>query len=145
MAIDTINLSESLEDYLETILLLETSYKVARVKDIAEHMGVLRGAVTQALKKLSQKELINYEPYSFITLTPKGLTIAKKISQHHKIIKDFLLTVLHVPAERAELNACRIEHAMDPDIVNRLVVFMENIRNCPTMEDDWIKEQKNQT
>ena len=138
-------LSENLEDYLETILHVETSNKVARVKDIAAHMGVLRGAVTQALKKLSHMGLINYEPYSFITLTPKGLSIAKKISQHHKIIKDFLITVLQVPAEKAELNACRIEHAMDPDIVNRLVVFMENIRNNSKVENDGIKEQENQT
>lgn len=144
MAIGTRYLSESLEDYLETILHVETSNKVARVKDIAARMGVLRGAVTQALKKLSHKGLINYEPYSFITLTPKGLSIAKKISQHHKIIKDFLITVLQVPAEKAEINACRIEHAMDPDIVNRLVIFMDNIRNRSEVENDGIKEQKSQ-
>ena len=65
-------LSQSLEDYLETILELQKSNKVARVKDIAAKKGVQRGTVTGALKTLAGKHLINYEPYSFITLTPKG-------------------------------------------------------------------------
>ena len=64
-------LSESLEDYLEIILQLEQSQKVARAKDIATRMEVQRGSVTSALKNLKEKKLINYEPYSFITLTPK--------------------------------------------------------------------------
>jgi DtxR family Mn-dependent transcriptional regulator len=67
-----VDLSENLEDYLETILELEKTQKVARVKDIAEMRGVLRGSVTGALKSLAEKGLINYEPYSFITLTRKG-------------------------------------------------------------------------
>ena len=72
-------LSESLEDYLEVILDLESERKVARAKDIAEKMKVQRGSVTSALKKLEEKGLINYEPYSFITLTEKGKTIADEI------------------------------------------------------------------
>jgi DtxR family Mn-dependent transcriptional regulator len=48
-------LSDSLEDYLEIILALEKSNKVARVKDIAGEMGVLRGSVSSALKKLGEK------------------------------------------------------------------------------------------
>ena len=74
-------LSESLEDYLEAILFLENSNKVARVKDIAEKMGVLRGSVTGALKSLSKKGLINYEPYSYITLTKKGTTLARQVTR----------------------------------------------------------------
>jgi DtxR family Mn-dependent transcriptional regulator len=84
-------LSDSLEDYLEIILALEKSNKVARVKDIAGEMGVLRGSVSSALKKLGEKGLIKYEPYSFITLTPQGAAIAREISRRHEVIKDFLI------------------------------------------------------
>jgi len=73
-------LSESLEDYLEVILKLEQSQKVARAKDIAARMEVQRGSVTSALKNLKEKKLINYEQYSFITLTPKGKKLAKEIT-----------------------------------------------------------------
>jgi DNA-binding MarR family transcriptional regulator len=88
-------LSESLEDYLETILALEQTYKVARVKDIAQKLGVLRGSVTGALKSLAEKELIHYEPYSFITLTRKGASIAREITRRHAVIKNFLKNVFH--------------------------------------------------
>ena len=138
MTMDTIKLSESLEDYLETILLIETRNKVARVKDIAEHMGVLRGAVTQALKKLSHKDLINYEPYSFITLTKEGKKIADEILRRHNVIKDFLQCVLLIDEKKAEENACRMEHSMDKIAINRLVQFIDYIYKCPRTGEDWI-------
>ena len=86
-----IELSESLEDYLEIILNLEQAQKVARAKDIAAKMGVQRGSVTSALKSLKEKKLINYEPYSFVTLTPQGKKLAKEITRRHAVLKDFLL------------------------------------------------------
>jgi DtxR family transcriptional regulator, Mn-dependent transcriptional regulator len=76
-------LSESLENYLETILYLEQSQKVARAKDIADRLNVQRGSVTGALKNLSEKGYINYEPYSFITLTSEGM----KLGMEHAIDK----------------------------------------------------------
>ena len=94
-------LSESLENYLEIILDLEKTQKVARVKDIAQKMGVLRGTVTGALKNLSEKGLINYEPYSFITLTKNGTAIAREITRRHEIIKKFLENVLLLDSQKA--------------------------------------------
>jgi DtxR family Mn-dependent transcriptional regulator len=132
-------LSESLEDYLETILDLEKTNKVARVKEIAEKMGVLRGSVTGALKNLAEKNLINYEPYSFITLTRKGATIATEIARRHEVLKDFLHNVLLLDPEKAEQNACRMEHGMDRTAIDRLVQFIEYVHYCPRTGDDWIK------
>jgi len=100
-----IGLSESLEDYLEIILALEKTSKVARVKDISEKMGVMRGSVTGALKNLADKGLINYEPYSYITLSRKGAAIAKEITRRHEVIKDFLHNVLLLDTDKAEKNA----------------------------------------
>ncbi len=94
MTKNTNKISGALEDYLEVILYLEKNQKVARVKDIADRMGILRGSVTSGLKSLSEKGLVNYEPYKFITLTPKGEKIAKEITRRHYTIKDFLKTVL---------------------------------------------------
>ncbi len=87
-------LSESLEDYLETILELEEEKKVARSKDIADKLGIQRGSVTGALKNLAKKKLIDYEPYGFVTLTDKGKKIAKEIALRHSVIKDFLFRIL---------------------------------------------------
>ncbi|QTA81235.1 Iron dependent repressor, DtxR family [Desulfonema limicola] len=133
-----IMLSDSLEDYLETILALETTNKVARVKDIADKMGVLRGSVTGALKNLGEKGLINYKPYSFITLTREGRVIASEVTRRHEEIKNFLQNVLQINEESADANACRMEHAMDRAAIDRLVEFIEYIHHCPRTGRDWI-------
>ena len=86
----TIPLSESLEDYLETILDLQTNKTVARSKDIAAKLNIKRGSVTGMLKKLAAQNLINYEPYGFVTLTPMGEKIAKEVTTRHNVFKHFL-------------------------------------------------------
>ncbi|MBW1954650.1 MAG: metal-dependent transcriptional regulator [Deltaproteobacteria bacterium] len=131
-------LSESLEDYLETILILQNKNTVARVKEIAERLGVLSGTVTSALRTLSEKKLIHYKPYGFITLTSRGKTIAKEVLRRHTILKNFLQSVLLLDAPTAEENACRVEHAMDSIAIHRLVQFIEYIDQCPRAGKDWI-------
>lgn len=131
-------LSESLEDYLETILELESDQKVARAKDIADRMGVQRGSVTGALRALSEKKLINYEPYSFITLTSTGKKIAREIKRRHGILEDFLVRVLGVDQNQAEETACRMEHAIDKESIDKLVQFIEFIDQCPRTGGDWV-------
>jgi len=132
-------LSESLEDYLEIIFDLEKTHKVARAKDIAERMGVQSAAVTGALKSLVEKELIHYAPYRFITLTEKGTRIAREITRRHDILKDFLFRVLQMDAEKSDAAACRMEHAMDAQTINKLLKFIEFIDNCPRTGSDWVQ------
>jgi len=132
-------LSESLEDYLEVILELELTHRVARARDIAEKLGIQRGSVTGALKSLEEKGLINYAPYSFITLTKKGNNIAKEITRRHNVLKDFLFKVLQIEEEKAESTACRMEHTIDKAIIDRLVCFIDYLYKCPRAGEDWIK------
>ena len=132
-------LTRSLEDYLETILTLEAEHKAARAKDIAERMEVKRGTVTGALKSLAEKGLIHYEPYRAITLTPRGARIAREVRRRHGVIKAFLQRVLLLDDPVAEDNACRMEHAMDRAAVDRLVQFIDYIHQCPRTGEDWIQ------
>jgi DtxR family Mn-dependent transcriptional regulator len=127
-----------MQDYLEAILAIQEKNQVARVKDIAEKLDILKGSVTGALKNLAEKGLINYEPYSFITLTEQGKAIAGEITRRHRVIRDFLQCILMMDPEAADQNACRMEHAMDREAVNRLVAFIEYIYNCPRTGADWI-------
>lgn len=132
------DLSESLENYLEVILDLEKNHKVARAKDIADRLELQRGSVTSALKSLADKGLINYAPYSLITLTAKGKKMAREITARHALLKNFLTRVLQVDAATAEDTACRLEHAIDPRTVERLTCFMEYIDHCPRTNEQWI-------
>ena len=130
-------LSASLEDYLEVIFHLEQSNRVARAKDIADQMNVQRASVTGALKALSGRGLINYSPYSFITLTTSGRGIARDVIRRHKTLKEFFMNTLQLGPDDAEANACRIEHAIDPSAIERLVRLLEFMSICPRTGSDW--------
>jgi DtxR family transcriptional regulator, Mn-dependent transcriptional regulator len=136
-------LSENLENYLETILELQKVNSVARAKDIAAKIGVISGTVTSALRTLADRGLINYKPYSYVTLTAKGEKIAGEILRKHKAIKNFLQNVLLLEEQKAEDNACRMEHAMDKAAIHRLVQFIDYIHQCPRTGDDWISNFHN--
>ncbi len=120
-------LSESIEDYLETILELQTTNTVARSKDIAEKLDIKRGSVTGMLKKLAAQELINYEPYGYVTLTPKGEKIAKEIEGRHIVFKDFLFKHIGVDEETADATACRMEHAMTAATFKKFKAFITGL------------------
>ncbi len=132
-------LTESMEDYLEAILALERLHKVARAKDIAERLAVKRGTVTGALKSLAERGLINYTPYSYITLTPQGSAIASEISRRHQVIRNFLTEVLRIPLETAETTACRMEHVVEGMVLSRLVCFIDFIHQCPRAGNDLLR------
>ncbi len=132
-------LTESMEDYLEAILELERRHKVARAKDIAERLNVKRGTVTGALKSLADKGLINYAPYSYVTLTAEGSAIAREISRRHQVIRNFLTEVLKIPTETAETTACRMEHVVEGMVLKRLVCFIDFIHQCPRAGNDMLQ------
>ena len=132
-----LQLTESMEDYLEEIYDQINSRQVARVRDIAGALNVSMSSVTGALKKLAQKGLINYDKYQYITLTPEGLQLAAEIKGRHRILTRFLEEALGVPSERAEANACRMEHAMDKDVIDRFLAALEFIKTNPEMGPDW--------
>lgn len=121
---DRIALSESQEDYLEAIYHIEAGKRAVRATDISERMNVNRSSVTGALHSLSDKGLVNYAPYEVVTLTPKGRAVAKEVVRRHKGLRDFFVKVLHVGAEEADEAACRMEHAVTREIMDRFLDFV---------------------
>jgi DtxR family transcriptional regulator, Mn-dependent transcriptional regulator len=135
----TEQLSPNLEDYLETIFLLESANSSARAKDIADRMKVQRASVTGALHALSEKGLINYQPYSSVTLTPEGFRLATGIMHRHKVLKQFFQKILQLPPDIAENNACRIEHQIDDTVLKRLSKLSQFLEECPRTKGRWIE------
>lgn len=129
------SLSHSLEDYLEAILILETKYRVARVRDIAAHLDVQMPSVTGAVKNLREKGLVNYEKNSFISLTPEGKKTAEEIFNKHSVLVDFLEKVLYLSHDKAVLQACSMEHVIDAETASRF-------NNCSVYIQKLIKENK---
>lgn len=119
------NLSASLEDYLEAIFDLAGDSNVARSKDIARALGVAKPSVTGALKLLAEKGLVNYRPYGYVTLTESGTAVAATVARKHNIIKSFFVEVLGIDSTLAQNAACKAEHALGPQIVSKLLYFIE--------------------
>jgi len=121
-------LAPRLEDYLETIYLLEKSKKVARVKEIASARDVKMPTVTEVLKRLSEKGYIVYEPYGYVVTTEKGKEYAEKLYSKHKVLISFLKDILGLPSDRAEEEGCLIEHSLSEDTVNRIEKLTEKLK-----------------
>lgn len=125
----THKISEHLEDYLETISVLESLHGVARPTDIASALNVKKPSVTSALNVLSEKGLVVYEKYRPVSLTPEGKNLAESISRKHKLLCGFFTDVLGVDPKSADLAACKMEHALDDDIMRRLVNFLKKLKD----------------
>ena len=108
--------SSSLEDYLEAIYHTVEAKGAARAKDLVMRLGVHNSSVTQALRSLSEKKLVNYAPYDVITLTDSGERIALDVIKRHETLSEFLHKVLGLPENEADEGACRMEHAISAPI-----------------------------
>jgi DtxR family Mn-dependent transcriptional regulator len=132
------DLSPALQDYLEEIFQQVRSQRVARVSAIARSLDVGKPAVTSALKSLAARDLVHYEAYQFITLTDTGRRIAREITRRHEVLRTFFVEVLGIGADRAEQNACRIEHQVDRTVLDRIGQLTEFVRSDPRIGDDWL-------
>jgi DtxR family transcriptional regulator, Mn-dependent transcriptional regulator len=137
-------LSANMEDYLEAILELETQSQVARVRDVAARLKVHVSSVSNALRVLKTRELVNHESYGYITLTESGRIIAEGVRRRHEAIVDFLQRILLMPPEVAEEEACRMEHSLGADALERLKAFNEFMRGHPQVEADWAGHHREQ-
>jgi len=100
---------ESMEDYLETILILTKKNGHVRSIDVVGELGFTKASVSVAMKGLREKELITMDEVGYITLTKAGLSIAEKILERHTLLSDWLIR-LGVSEDVAKEDACRIEH-----------------------------------
>ncbi len=128
---DSHELTQSLEDYLETIYKLNETGKPVRCSFIADLLQVKRPSVTSALRSLEEKGYVVYQPYVPIVLTELGTKEAKRVIRRHKAMEIFLERVLGVDVKSSKEEACRLEHAMSDEVTTRLVEFVEFIDSCP--------------
>jgi DtxR family Mn-dependent transcriptional regulator len=118
------NVTTSSEDYLEAILLLSEKGSNVRSVDIAKFKQVSRASVNKALGVLKEKGFINQQRYGTVSLTEKGIEVADSVMQRHLMLKSFLTNVLGVKPETAENDACRMEHAISAETMDKLERFM---------------------
>lgn len=136
------SVSESAQDYLEAIFRITSRHRVARSRDIAQALGVTKSSVTTALKQLSASGLVNYDPYSYVTLTHAGELIGRSVEARHRFLAEFLETVLGIDPERADQHACRLEHVLDEEVYARLTAFARYLEKEGIDSKSWVNDSQ---
>ena len=125
---DSVELSKALEMYVKVAYELEEELGAATVSDIAERLGVKAPSVTAALQKLDTMGMVKYQRYQNVKLTKVGKTVAKKLHDRNRTLMDFLL-MIGVDEETATIDACEIEHVVNPKTIERLTEYMKKNLN----------------
>ena len=110
---------ESAEDYLETILILKERSGQVRSIDIATEMNYTKPSISVAMKKLRENGYIEVDKDGFITLTASGYEIASNIYNRHKVLTDFFIS-LGVDQRVAAEDACKIEHDLSEETFEKI-------------------------
>jgi len=131
-------ITPTMEDYLEAIYNLSKEKRAVRVRDIAKKLDVKMPTVSNMLKTLSERELIDYEKYEYLELTEKGSNVGQEIDRRHQIFRRFLTDILKIDYNQADEDACKMEHAVSPATLEAFVDFMEFIDNCPRGGASWL-------
>ena len=116
-----------MEDYVKAIYYLqdETDERV-RTSTLAEHMGVEQSSVTSMVKKLAERDFIDYKPYKGVELTDTGTTIALEIIRHHRLLERYLAEHLEYDWAEVHDEADRLEHHISDQFVDRIAEQLGN-------------------
>ncbi|MFI3230693.1 MAG: metal-dependent transcriptional regulator [bacterium] len=117
-------IKESGENYLETILVIQKRNGMARSIDIANELNFSRASVSRAMSLLKTAGHIEIKNIHEIVLTDSGRKIAEAIYEKHCTIKDFLIHI-GVNQETASEEACKIEHILSTDSFDKLKNHLE--------------------
>ena len=130
-------LTPSQENYLEHILNLSFDGQI-RVRDLAKSVGVKLPSVTRALQKLVDAGMVRHETYGKIEITDAGRNAARSIARRDDCLNRFLGQALGLPPEKAQAEACRIEHVISDLVINRLELLVDYLANSK----EWKKALK---
>jgi Mn-dependent DtxR family transcriptional regulator len=128
---------ESVEDYLETILVLSKRLPVVRSIDIANELEYSKPSVSVAMKNLRENGYIRMDEQGHITLTETGQSIADVMYERHILLSNWLI-YLGVDPQTAAEDACRMEHVISPE-------SFEAIKKHITQGNELPKELKEES
>lgn len=118
------HINESLENYLERILMLSRKSSDVRSVDIAASLDVTKASVSHSMKLLRENGYITMDKNNYIHLTPSGKEIAEKMYERHTMIAKFFIHI-GVPEDIAYEDACKIEHAISEESFNAICNYAQ--------------------
>ena len=126
MADNDMRIHKSAEDYLEMILRLTEEKGYARSVDIALGLGVSKPSVSVAMKQLREGSYIVMDKDNYISLTEKGMEIAQRIYERHKVLTR-ILTLIGVDEKTAQEDACKVEHDISMQTFTAIKAQLEKL------------------
>lgn len=120
-------MTAAMEDYLEAIYVLQKRNGEVRMTDISAFLSVTKPSANRAVGALKERGYLTHESYGTITLTPKGEQAAADVLHRHKTIKSFLTKTLGVGERTAEEDACKMEHVMSEETMEKLLGFFQRM------------------
>lgn len=123
--------SESVEEYVEGILRLQKEVERVTTGELAVYMCVSAGSATTMIKKMAELGLVEHAPYQGIRLTAHGEKVAKQLTRAHRILERFLVDTLELPWNDVHELACKLEHYISEDIINRIDQKLGHPKTCP--------------
>ena len=113
------NIHESAENYLESILKLQEEHGMVRSIDIVRELGFSKPSVSVAMRNLRENGYIQMDDDGYITLLPPGEEIARRIYERHKLLTRIFIQ-LGVSPETVAADACKIEHDLSEETFERI-------------------------
>ncbi len=126
-------ISPGTEDYLKSIYLLSKEKEKIKTSDIASFMEIKAPSASEKLEQLKEKGFVEHEKYGDVTITEKGKKVAEKIIERHSDLKKFF-KLLGVGQEHAETDACKIEHALSQETMEKLRELLESVDEKENLE-----------
>ncbi len=116
------------EDYLECMVRIESEIGEGtgvRSVDIANQLDVSKASVNKAVAALKSQGLVDQSYYGKVMLTDEGRAIGEAVWYRHRLLRTFLMRELGVPYQRADSEACMMEHALSEDTMDRWLRYLE--------------------
>ncbi|MDH5449956.1 MAG: metal-dependent transcriptional regulator [Candidatus Bathyarchaeota archaeon] len=126
-----ITVSSEAEEYLEAIYRLEKKTGSAKTMELARQLKVVPGSITNTIEGLERRGLVLHEPYKGVKLTEKGRKIALDVLRRHRLAERLLTDILHLDWSEAHDTACKLEHAITPNIIKPLEKTLGHPKTCP--------------
>ena len=113
-------ISRAMEDYLKAIYQSASEDERVSTTRLAEKMSCSAASVTNMLQKLSELQLVLYEPYQGVFLTPSGQKVALEIMRHHRLIELYLAEVLGYSWDKVHAEAEKLEHVISEEFEEKI-------------------------
>lgn len=131
---DAAAMSESIEMYLLRVALLQEANEPVPVPQLAQELSISPVSAHEMCRKLTEKGLVQYEPYKGVTLTTEGDVLAQRVLRCRRLWETFFVEKLGIEPAQADEMACRFEHVTPDALAEQLAAFLVDSDTCGQMQ-----------